>query len=133
MSLGRIMAETALAQWSLKAHGIKGVEKKVEKFAKKVSAQKLFKRANEKKNREEKKVAEKKKALANLKGKGRVSEDMKLAFHIAKWVDKGDGDLSQAEFIDKYFDTANEIKVVSKRNENEKTVLSSNMVRGRIR
>ena len=43
-----------------------------------------------------------------------------MAFHIAKWVDKGDGDLSQAEFIEKYFDTANEIKVVSKRNENEK-------------
>ena len=58
---------------------------------------------------------------------------MKLAFDIAKWVDKGDGDLSQAEFIDKYFDTANEIKVVSKKNENEKTLLSSNMVRGRIR
>ena len=58
---------------------------------------------------------------------------MKLAFHIAKWVDKGDGELSQAEFIAKYFDTANEIKVVSKRNENEKTVLSSNMVRGKIR
>jgi hypothetical protein len=37
------------------------------------------------------------------------------------------------EFIDKYLDTANEIKVVSKRNKNEKTVLSSNMVRGRIR
>ena len=133
MSLGRIMAETALEQWSLKAHGTKGMEKKVEEFAKKVSAQKLLKRANEKKKREEKKVAEKKEALANLNGKGRVSEDMKLAFHIAKWVDKGDGDLSQAEFIEKYFDTANEIKVVSKRNENEKTVLSSNMVRGRIR
>ena len=78
-------------------------------------------------------MAEKKEALANLKGKGKVSEDMKLTFHIAKWVDKGDGDLSQAEFIDKYFDTANEIKVVNKKNENEKTVLSSNMVRSRIR
>ena len=133
MSLGRIMAETALEQWSLKAHGTKDMEKKVEEFAKKVSAQKLLKRANEKKKREEKKVAEKKEALANLNGKGRVSEDMKLAFHIAKWVDKGDGDLSQAEFIEKYFDTANEVKVVSKRNENEKIVLSSNMVRGRIR
>ena len=114
-------------------HGTKSMEKKVEEFAKKVSAQKLLKRANEKKKREEKKVAEKKEALANLNGKGRVSEDMKLAFHIAKWVDKGDGDLSQAEFIEKYFDTANEVKVVSKRNENEKIVLSSNMVRGRIR
>ena len=42
MSLGRIMAETALEQWSLKAHGTKGLEKKVEEFAKKVSAQKLL-------------------------------------------------------------------------------------------
>ena len=109
------------------------MDKKVEEFAERVSAQRLLKRANEKNKREEKKVAEKTEALANLKGKGRVSEDMKLAFHIAKWVDKGDGDLSQAEFIDKYFDTANEIKVVSKKKENEKTVLSSNMVRGRIR
>ena len=39
MSLGRIMAETALEQWSLKAHGTKGMEKKVAEFAKKVSAQ----------------------------------------------------------------------------------------------
>ena len=107
MSLDRIMAQTALEQWNLKAHGTKGMEKKVEEFAKKVSAQKLLKRANEKKKREEKKVAE--------------------------WVDKGGGDLSQAEFIEKYFDTANEVKVVSKRNENGKIVLSSNMVRGRIR
>ena len=87
MSLGRIMAETALEQWSLKAHGTKGMEKKVKEFSKRVSAQRLLKRANEKNKREEKKMAEKKEALANLKGKGKVSEDMKLAFHIAKWVD----------------------------------------------
>ena len=34
MSLGRIIAGTALEQWSLKAHGAKGMEKKVEEFAK---------------------------------------------------------------------------------------------------
>jgi hypothetical protein len=55
MSLGRIMAQTALEQWSLKVHGIKNVEKKVAEFATKVSAQKLLKRAREKKKREEKK------------------------------------------------------------------------------
>ena len=33
MSLGRIMAETALEQWSLKVHGTKGTEKKVEEIA----------------------------------------------------------------------------------------------------
>ena len=60
-------------------------------------------------------MVEKKEALANLNGKGKVSEDMKLAFHIAKWVNKGDGDLSQSKFIGKYFDTANEVKVVSKK------------------
>ena len=38
MSLGRIMADTVLEQWSLKAHGTKDMEKKMEEFTKKVSA-----------------------------------------------------------------------------------------------
>ena len=130
MSLGRIMAQTTLEQWGLKVHGIKNVEKKVAEFATKVSAQKLLKRAREKKKREEKKQEEKKEALANLKGEGRVAADMKMAYHMAKWVDKDDGHLSQNEFNVKYFKTAIDLKVASSRK--NKTSLSCSLVRGRI-
>jgi hypothetical protein len=130
MSLGRIMSQTALEIWSLKVHGPKDLEKKVADFATKVSAHKLLKRAREKKKREEKKKEEKKEALANLKGEGRVSADMKLAYHMAKWVDKGDGNLSQTEFNVKYFETAIDLKVASS-NKN-KTSLSCSLVRGRF-
>ena len=103
MSLGHIMAQTALEQWGLKVHGTKNAEKKVAEFATRVSAQNLLKRSREKKKREEKKKVEKKDALANLMGEGRVAADMKMAYHMAKWVDKDNGHLSQNEFNVKYF------------------------------
>ena len=130
MSLGRIMTQTTLEIWRLKVHGSKDSEKKVADFATKVSANKFLKRAREKKKREEKKKEEKKEALVNLKGEGRVSADMKLAYHMVKWVEKGDGNLSQTEFNVKYFETAIDLKVASSRK--NKTSLSCSLVRGKI-
>ncbi len=88
MSLGRIMTQTTMEIWRLKVHGSKDSEKKVADFATKVSANKFLERAREKKKHEEKKET-----LANLKGGGRVSVDMKMAYHMGRWVDKGDGNL----------------------------------------
>ena len=96
MSLGRIMASATLLQWELKVHGTKTVDKKVEEFATKVSAMKLLERTNYKRRRNEKKKLADKVAMDNLGGKGRTSEQAKLAYHMAKWVDGVDGNLSQA-------------------------------------
>ena len=82
MSLGRIMASATLLQWELKVHGTKTLDKKVEEFATKVSAMKLLERANYKRRRNEKKKLADKVAMDNLGGKGRTSEQAKLAYHI---------------------------------------------------
>ena len=68
--------------------------------------------------------------MANLKGEGRVAADMKMLYHMAKWVDKDDGNLSQNEFNVKYFKTAIDLKVATSRK--NKTSLSCSLVRGRI-
>ena len=57
---------------------------------------KLLERANYKRRRIEKKKLADKVATDNLGGKGRTSEQAKLAYHIAKWVDGVDGNLTQA-------------------------------------
>ena len=59
-----------------------------------------------------------------------MSVDMKMAYHMAKWVDKGDGNLTQNEFSIKYFNTANELRVASSRKSS--TSSSCSLVRGRI-
>ena len=132
MSLGRILASATLMQWELKVHGTKTVDKKVEDFATKVSAMKLLERANYKRRRNEKKKLADKVATDNLAGKGRTSEQAKLAYHIAKWVDGVDGNLSQAEFNTKYSFLLNVITPKVASNGGEKSTQSSSLVRGRM-
>ncbi len=73
-----------------------------------MSAEVLLRRAREKKSRtEKKKKKDKKETIANMKGVGRAAVDTKLAYHMAKWVDKVDGKLIQKEFSLKYADSIN--------------------------
>ena len=79
--------------------------KKVDKFELTMAAEVLLRRAREKKRRVEKKKEDKKEAIANMKGVGRAAAETKLAYHMAKWVDKVNGKLTQKEFSLKYADS----------------------------
>ena len=95
MTLGRILAKISLAQWDLKVHGTKDMIKKVDKFEVMMAAEVLLRRAREKKRRVARKKEDKKEAIVNMKGVGRAAAETKLAYHMAKWVDKVDGKLTQ--------------------------------------
>ena len=59
MSLGRVLADTALALWDIKVHKGKGAEKKIEVHASLITAAVLLKRAREKAARNKKQKIEK--------------------------------------------------------------------------
>jgi hypothetical protein len=130
MTLGRILAKISLAQWDLKVHGTKDMIKKVDKFEVTMAAEVLLRRAREKKRRVEKKKEDKKEAIANMKGVGRAAAETKLAYHMAKWVDKVDGKLTQKEFSLKYADSINIAS--GGRGGVGGVTLTSSLVRGRI-
>ena len=130
MTMGRILAKVSLAQWDLKVHGTKDMIKKVDKFEVSMAAEVLLRRARDKKRRTEKKKEEKKEAIANMKGVGRVAAETKMAYHMAKWVDKEDGKLTQKEFSLKYADSIN-ISRVGRVGVGGVT-LTSSLVRGRM-
>ena len=130
MTLGRILAKVSLAQWDLKVHGTKDMVKKVDKFEVTMAAEVLLRRAREKKRRTEKKKEDKKEAIANMKGVGRAAAETKLAYHMAKWVDKEDGKLTQKEFSLKYADSINIAS--GGRVGFGGVTLTSSLVRGRI-
>ena len=104
--------------------------KKVDKFEALMAAEVLLRRAWDKRRRTEKKKEEKKEAIANMKGVGRVAAETKMAYHMAKWVDKEDGKLTQKEFSLKYADSINIARVG--RVGVGGVTLTSSLVRGRM-
>ena len=63
-------------------------------------------------------------------GGGEKTKDMKLAYHMAKWIDGGDGKLTQAQFNLKY-SVCHDILNVGRKGIGGVT-LTSSLVRGRM-
>ena len=88
MSLGRVLADTALALWDVKVHKGKGVEKKIEVHATLLTAAVMLRRAREKaaRNKKQKTEHEEKAKELALAAAGKHSADMKQKHHMAVWM-----------------------------------------------
>ena len=73
MSLGRVLADTALALWDIKVHKGKGAEKKIEVHSTFITAAVLLKRAREKAARNKKKILNMKKRPRNWRRRPQAS------------------------------------------------------------
>jgi hypothetical protein len=132
MSIGKVLAEATLELWETKTRKGKRTEIGIEKFRRKLAAAALLKRAREKKRRcdrikaDHQKMAEKRKRP----DQGRQKEEIKLAFRLATWHGRLEPNMTLNEYTEIYCNTLNCNR--GKRGGENRTALSSNLVRGRI-